>query len=73
MNFVETSKAVPQNFPKELKLYWKYSEWDAILKTLNAKKITIREHENFLTRELSKKGKTLKWFLETYNNEINKL
>ena len=69
-NLLETLKETPPNFPKELGLYWKHKEWDAISKSLNAKKIVIKEHENFLIRELGKKGKTLEWFKTTFKGEI---
>ena len=69
-NLLKNSETPPPNYPKDLSLYWKHNDWDAITKLLNAKNNTIRGHETFLIRELGKKNKTLEWFFETFDNEI---
>ena len=58
-NFLENSKNPPQNYPEELKSLWMQKDWGALSAKLNAKKSAINQHENFLTRELGKKGKSL--------------
>ena len=69
-DFLKKSKAPPIDYPSDLSLYWKQSEWDTITKMLNAKKSAIKGHENFLIRELGKKNKSLEWFLDTFDEEI---
>jgi hypothetical protein len=64
---------MPEDFPENLQIYWKRKEWDTISKTLNAKKNAIRQHENFLERELGKNNKTLDWFMTTYKDEIDSI
>ena len=70
-NLLESSMTPPADYPKNLALYWKHKEWVTITKMLNAKKQDIKGHENFLRRELGKNNKTLEWFWEKFEEEIN--
>ena len=69
-SFIENSMNPPENYPEELKPYWKQKEWEALLPMLNAKKHAIKGHENYLKKELRKQGKSLEWFMESCKDEI---
>ena len=71
-NLLENSENPPQDYPKELVLYWKHKEWEAISKMLNALKQDIKGHESFLKRELGKHGKSIEWFMDKFEDEQNK-
>jgi hypothetical protein len=72
-NLIEKLKIMPEDFPKNLQVYWKHKEWDTISKSLNSLKIDISLHENYLTRKLGIKNKTLDWLMTTYKDEIEKM